>query len=122
MQLVDAKADATITGVKKMSGIVNYYGPDPKTWREAIPLYAGVRYEEIYPGVDLVYYGNLHVMEYDFVVAPGADPKAIRLRYEGADKVELSLRRSGASPRRPETDTAQALHLSGRSGGASRGP
>jgi hypothetical protein len=48
-----------------------------------------VKYEAVYPGVDLIYYGNQQQLEYDFVVAAGADPKAIRLSFQGARKLRL---------------------------------
>jgi hypothetical protein len=62
---------------------------DPKQWRTNVPHYAKVHYEAVYPGIDLVYYGNQRRLEYDFVVAPGADPKAIRLAFKRADKLRL---------------------------------
>ena len=55
-----------------------------------MPTYGKVAYESVYPGVDLVYYGNQGKLEYDFVVAPGADPNNIKLVFKGADKIEVS--------------------------------
>ena len=49
-----------------------------------IPTYAAVRYKDVYPGIDQVYYGNQGQVEYDFVVAPGADPDVIRIRFDGS--------------------------------------
>ncbi|MBI4607512.1 MAG: SBBP repeat-containing protein, partial [Candidatus Rokubacteria bacterium] len=90
MQLVGANPHPAITGLDQLPGKVNYFiGNDPKRWRTNIPTYTKVKYEEIYPGVDLVYYGNQRQLEYDFVVAPGAAPKAITLSFEGADKLEV---------------------------------
>ena len=67
-----------------LPGKANYFvGPDPSQWRTDIPTYAKVQFAEVYPGVDVVYYGNQHQLEYDFVVAPGADPDRIRLRFDG---------------------------------------
>ncbi|HEV2176860.1 MAG TPA: SBBP repeat-containing protein [Terriglobia bacterium] len=80
MALVGANRRANIEGAGELPGKSNYFvGNDPKKWRTNIANYARVRYEGIYPGVDLVYYGNQGQLEYDFVVAPGADPKAITL-------------------------------------------
>lgn len=77
-----AKFDA----VDKLPGVSNYYrGNDPKKWREGVPHYARVRAKSVYEGIDIVYYGNGRRLEYDFVVAPGADPSKIELAYEGAD-------------------------------------
>ncbi|MGH9432442.1 MAG: SBBP repeat-containing protein, partial [Terriglobia bacterium] len=61
-------------------GKSNYFiGNDPKNWHTNVPNYAEVRYRNVYPGVDLVYYGNQGRLEYDFVVRPGANPGAVRL-------------------------------------------
>src|SRR3712207_740566 len=58
----------------------------------SVPTYGRVRYAEVYRGVDLVYYGNQRQLEYDFHIAPGADPRAVRLTFEGADRVEIDSR------------------------------
>jgi hypothetical protein len=81
MKLVGANRDAGGAGVDELPGKVNYFlGNDPKTWRRNIPTYAKVRYQNVYRGVDLVYYGNqAGQLEYDFVVASGGDPAAITL-------------------------------------------
>jgi hypothetical protein len=90
MKLVGANPAPHITGVEELPGTVNYFiGDDSTRWRSDVPTYAKVKYEEVYPGVDLVYYGNQRQLEYDFVLAPGADPKAITLAFEGADKLEV---------------------------------
>ena len=80
MELVGGNRKATITGTDELPGKSNYFiGADSSQWLTNIPNYARVRYHDVYPGVDLVYYGNEGQLEYDFVVAPGGDPKAIRL-------------------------------------------
>ncbi|MFQ5658720.1 MAG: SBBP repeat-containing protein, partial [Candidatus Methylomirabilales bacterium] len=85
IQLVGANPNPDITGLEELPGKSHYFiGNDPSKWRTAIPHYAKVRYHNVYPGVDLVFYGKQQ-LEYDFVVAPGADPGAIRLGLEGAD-------------------------------------
>ncbi len=72
----------------------NYFiGNVAERWRTSIPNYAKVRYPNIYPGIDLIYYGNQRQLEYDFVLAPGADPRAILLEFQGT--VEPILDRSG---------------------------
>ena len=89
MKLVGANPDAEVSGLDQLPGKVNYFiGNDPKKWRTNIPTYGKVKYHNVYPGVDLVYYGNQRQLEYDFVVAPGSDPKAIKLAFDGADKFE----------------------------------
>ena len=64
-------------------------GTDPTQWQTQIPVYTHVRYDAMYPGIDLLYYGNHHQLEYDFIVHPGADPTAIILGIEGATHAEL---------------------------------
>jgi hypothetical protein len=95
MRLQDAATAPRIMGVDQLPGKVNYLvGNKSSDWRTSIPTYERVRYEQIYPGVDLVYYGNQRQLEYDFVIAPGASFKQIRFAFDGADK--LKLNRSGA--------------------------
>jgi Beta-propeller repeat len=80
MGLSGANANATVVGVDKLAGQSNYFvGNDPKQWRTQVPEYASVRYEQIYPGIDLIYHGNQSQLEYDFVVVPGADVSAITM-------------------------------------------
>jgi hypothetical protein len=80
MKLVGASARAKVTGLAELPGKSNYFiGNDPKRWRTDVPNYAKVKYANVYPGVDLVYYGQQGQLEYDFVVAPGGDPRAIVL-------------------------------------------
>ena len=90
MKLVGANENPDVNGLDNLPGKSNYFiGNDPKKWRSNVPHYARVAYWQVYPGIDLVYYGNRQQLEYDFVVAPGADPDAIRLGFEGADEIGL---------------------------------
>ena len=66
----------------------SFRGNDPKGWLHS-PLFSRVRYRGVYPGVDLVFYGRQRQLEYDFVLAPGADPDAIRLGVVGAERLEI---------------------------------
>jgi hypothetical protein len=76
MKLIGANPQPPVAGLEELPGKVNYFiGNDPTKWRTNVPTYTKVKYEDVYPGVDLVYYGNQRQLEYDFVVAPGADPK-----------------------------------------------
>ena len=85
MSLIGANPKASAVGLARQPGVVSYFiGNDPKNWRSGIPTYGKVRYPQIYPGVDLVFYGNQRQLEYDFVVAPGADPSRIAWRIDGA--------------------------------------
>jgi hypothetical protein len=90
MRVVGANARARVFGREQLPGNVNYFhGNDPTRWRTGIPTYAQVNYDDVYPGIDLVYYGNQRQLEYDFIVAPGADPRAIALTFEGADGLKV---------------------------------
>jgi hypothetical protein len=79
-----------IEGIEPLGGHSNYFiGNDPAKWRTDIPHYGRVRIQELYPGIDLVLYGNPRQLEYDFVVAPGADPNQIRLSVSGAEDLRI---------------------------------
>ncbi|HEY1269603.1 MAG TPA: SBBP repeat-containing protein [Candidatus Binatia bacterium] len=89
MKFVGASAEPKIVGIDELCGKSNYFiGNDPSKWRKNVPQYGKVRYEEVYPGIDVVFYGNQNQLEFDFIVAPGADPDIIRLSFDGADKIE----------------------------------
>ncbi|HUZ47705.1 MAG TPA: SBBP repeat-containing protein [Terriglobia bacterium] len=86
MKLAGANQSPKVAGLEELPGKSNYLiGKDSTKWRTNIPNYAKVRYQNVYPGIDLVYYGNQRQLEYDFVVGPGADPKAITLEIAGAN-------------------------------------
>jgi hypothetical protein len=90
MSVVDARANPRIDGVDKLPGKTSYFiGSDPSQWHTNVPTYAKVRYTAVYPGIDLVYYGQQRQLEYDFLVAAGADPHEIVLGFEGAEALEI---------------------------------
>lgn len=90
MQLVGANPNASVAGLDELPGKVNYLrGNDPKRWQTGVATYGKVKLNSVYDGVDLVYYGNGRQLEYDFIVASGADPKAIRLNFSGTDNARL---------------------------------
>ena len=62
---------------------------DRSRWQSGVQQFARVRQAGVYDGIDLEFYGNQQRLEYDFLVAPGADPSAIRLRFDGADRIEI---------------------------------
>jgi hypothetical protein len=85
MRLVGANASAALTGVDELPGKSNYFiGNDPGKWRTNVSTYARVKYAKVYPGVDLIYYGNQRQLEFDLVVQPGGDPNAVRLDFRTA--------------------------------------
>jgi len=91
IDLLGGDGKPQVEAVDPLPGKSNYLiGNDLKAWRTNVPTYRKVRYRGVYPGIDLVYYGNQRQLEYDFVVAPGRDPQAIALRLRGADKLEIN--------------------------------
>lgn len=89
--LEGARVSAPSESEDRLPGIVNYlHGQNPAGWLLDIPTFGRVHYHDIYPGVDLVYYGKEGRLEYDFVLAPGARPEQIRMRYAGARAIRLS--------------------------------
>jgi hypothetical protein len=90
MGLAGANPRPLASGLKALPGSANYLiGDDASKWRTNVPTYGRVRYQGVYPGIDLVYYGNQRQLEYDFVVAPGADPRKIELDLQGVDELEI---------------------------------
>lgn len=91
LKLVGARESAKGRSVGLMEGKSNYFiGSDSTKWQTDVPHYAAVRYDEVYPGVDVAYYGREGTLEYDFVVKPGADPKPIGFEINGAEQVRVA--------------------------------
>lgn len=90
MKLVGANPATRVTGLEELPGKSNYLlGNDPKQWRTDVAHYARVKYEAIYRGIDLIYYGKQQQLEYDFIVAPGAEPSAIKQVFAGTQSVAI---------------------------------
>jgi hypothetical protein len=90
MQVAGGKREPRVVGLDPQATKSNYLlGNDPSHWQTGVSHYARVRYEDVYPGVDLIYRGNQTQLEYDFVVAPGADPGRIRLAFSGTDSIKI---------------------------------
>jgi hypothetical protein len=88
MRLVGALPHSTVSGASQLSGLTNYMlGADRSRWHLGIPSFARVRYQGVYPGIDMVYHGNQNELEYDLVVAPGSDPAQIGIAYHGATRL-----------------------------------
>ncbi len=91
VEFAHSNPGARLEGLDPQPGSINYFkGSNPNGWRRNVPHFDRVRYEGLYPGIDAVFYGDRREMEFDFVVAPGADPSAIRMHVEGAGSVELT--------------------------------
>ena len=90
MKLSGANSNPRVEGRELLPGKSNYYlGNDPSKWQVGIPQYSRVHYSQVYPGIDLVYYGHQGQLEYDFEVAPDADPRLVELSFAGSRKLEL---------------------------------
>jgi hypothetical protein len=88
MKLVGSDEGAGAVGLDELAGKVNYFvGNNSKRWLTETRTFGRVRYGGVYPGIDVVYYGNQRQLEYDFRIAPGIDARALKLEFEGADKV-----------------------------------
>ena len=89
MELVGSNAAPNFSALEELPGKSNYFIGAQANWRPNVPNFAKVAEKNVYPGIDLVYYGTQHQLEYDFNVAPGADPKAIQISFEGARKLKV---------------------------------
>lgn len=90
MKLVGARQDARMIGQEPLPAKSNYFiGNDPAAWRTDVHTYARVEQRDVYPGINLIYYGNQQELEYDFVVAPFAHPETIRLAFDGARRIQI---------------------------------
>jgi len=96
MRLVGANPSSSVKGLQELTGKTNYLrGKDRGRWRTNVPNFAKVNYEDIYPGISLFYHGSPAEpgkLEYDFVVAPGTDPRAIKLAFQGASRIAVDAR------------------------------
>ena len=90
MRMVGANAKPRIEGLSPQSAKTNYFiGNDPRAWKTNAPSYQRIKYVEAFPGIDLEFYDNQQDLEYDFIVAPGADPNKIKLEFKGADRIHV---------------------------------
>ncbi|HEY1660625.1 MAG TPA: SBBP repeat-containing protein [Candidatus Sulfotelmatobacter sp.] len=88
--LVGASANPTVVGEDLQPGKINYFfGNDPTKWRTGVATYARIRYHNVYPGIDIVYYGNHRQLEFDFAISPGADPSQIQFQVQGAKGLDI---------------------------------
>lgn len=91
MKFVGANPRSQMVGIEELPGRINYYaGKDANRWRMNVPTFAKVKYQEIYPGVDLLFRTTGHDLEFDFVVSPRADAKDITIEFEGADRISIN--------------------------------
>ena len=89
-KMIGSNRVPVVSGVDQLPGKVSYFvGRDSSQWRTGLATYGKVKYEAVYPGIDMVYYGNQRQLEYDFIVAPGADPSVIAFGVTGAKKLTI---------------------------------
>ncbi len=90
LKLLGANPNPKISGLDELPGKSNYFiGNDPANWHKDVATYRKVKYEEVYPQIDLLYYGNQQQLEYDWIVAPGADPNVIKFSVESKFRPEI---------------------------------
>jgi hypothetical protein len=117
MRLLGANHRASTAGVDRLPGISNsFIGSDPNAWHTGMPTFAKVLYRDVYPGVDLDYYGNqTGRLEYDFTLAPGTDPSVLRLGFQGQQDLsigaagDLVLRLAAGEVRQPSAFAYQMI-------------
>lgn len=115
LKIVGGNREAQMTGEDELPGKINYFiGNDSQKWRTNVRTYARVKYDAVYQGIDLVYYGNQRQLEYDFIIAPGADPDKIKLGLDAQHKMlidaqgDLVIRTAnGGDLRQPKPFTYQ---------------
>lgn len=90
MQFVNLSPSCKLIGIEELAGKSHYFiGKDHKNWLKDIPHFSKISYQNIYPGIDVVFYGNQQQLEYDIKVAPGSDPKAIRMKIDGSKDLSV---------------------------------
>ena len=91
VKLQNANQSPSLVGERLQPQVSNYFmGKDRSRWIQGVPDFGQVRYQEVYPGIDLVYHSDQRQLEYDFVVNPGADPNRIGVSFEGASAIRIT--------------------------------
>ena len=91
ISLEHGNAAPVIEPLDRQAARTDYFTGSRAHWRAGVSQYARIAYRSVYPGIDIVYYGNPDQLEYDLQLHPGADPHAIRLRFQGADRVDVTV-------------------------------
>lgn len=90
LSLLGANAEAQVVALDKLPGTVSYFVGEEARWHTGLPTYGRVAYQEVLPGVDLVFYGRQGQVEYDLVLAAGVAPGVIALNLDGAERLQLA--------------------------------
>jgi hypothetical protein len=90
LDFVGANPEVKPAGVEETGAVISYFKGKPEEWKTGLPAYSKILYEDLWPGVDLIFYGIFDRMKYEFIVHPGADPSQVRMAYRGAESVSLT--------------------------------
>jgi len=90
LDFVGANADVRPSGEEKTGAVISYFKGKPEEWKAGLPTFSRIVYKNLWPGIDVAYYGTTDKMKYEFIVHPGSDPSLIRLAYRGASAVEVN--------------------------------
>ncbi len=90
LDFLDANPDAVPVSLEESGAVISYFKGSRGDWKTGLRASSKIAYRELWPGIDLIYYGTVERMKYEFIVHPGADPSRIRLAYRGADSVTLT--------------------------------
>jgi hypothetical protein len=90
LDFVSARSDVRPVGEEKTEAVISYFKGKPEEWKTGLPTYSRIIYKNLWPGIDLAYYGTVNRLKYEFIVHPGADPRTIRLAYRGADGMKVN--------------------------------
>jgi hypothetical protein len=90
LDFVDANPEAIPASLEKSGAVISYFKGKPEDWTTGLPASSKIVYRQLWPGIDLLYYGTVDRMKYEFLVHPGADPSKIKLAYRGAESVKLT--------------------------------
>jgi len=90
LDFVGANTDVRPSGEEKTGAVISYFKGKPEEWKAGLPTYTRIVYKNLWPGIDVAYYGTVDKMKYEFIVHPGSDPSLIRLAYRGASAVEVN--------------------------------
>jgi len=90
LDFVGANADVRPSGEEKTGAVISYFKGKPEEWKAGLPTYTRIVYKNLWPGIDVAYYGTVNKMKYEFIVHPGSDPSLIRLAYRGVSAVEVN--------------------------------
>jgi len=90
MDFLGARKDVKPEGLDKTGAAISYFKGKPEEWKAGLPAYSKILYRDLWPGIDLIYKGEVNKLKYEFIVHPGADPAQIQLAYRGTERVEVT--------------------------------